>query len=166
MIEQSLIGKDQVTRNAVRPIRRMRDKLDGLGFLDYRVAPVVSTIDDLLSRIPGKGAIEGIILQEIFATAMLLADPDKTKRHGAGLLTAHSMAIELDEIVDSEVLAAPVLQAHVVATVQHKDQFSELFAGIFDDNSELEDNSTEDELEAVTTEDNDDEARSDSDYWF
>ena len=42
LIEQSLLGKDQVTRSALRPIRRMRDKLDGLGFLDYRVAPVVS----------------------------------------------------------------------------------------------------------------------------
>ena len=165
-IEQSLLGKDQVTRNAVRPIRRMRDKLDGLGFLDYRVAPVVSTIDDLLRRIPGKGAIEGNILQEIFATAMLLADPDKTKRHGAGLLTAHSMTIELDEVVDSELLAAPVIQTQVVASIQHKDQFSELFAGIFDDNSEHEDDSAEGDLEAVMTEDDDDEALSDADYWF
>ena len=56
LIEQSLLGKDQVTRSALRPIRRMRDKLDGLGFLDYRVAPVVSTIDTLLGRIPNTGA--------------------------------------------------------------------------------------------------------------
>jgi len=70
LIEQSLLGKEQVTRNALRPIRRMRDKLDGLGFLDHRVAPVVSTIDDLLARIPNKGAIEGSILQEILATAI------------------------------------------------------------------------------------------------
>ena len=165
-IEQSLIGKEQVTRNVVRPMRRMRDKLDGLSFLDYRVAPVVNTIDDLLSRIPTKGAIEGIILQEIFATALLLADPDKTKRHGAGLLTAHHVTSELDEVVDSEDLAAHVLQPHVVATVQHTNQFSELFAGIFDDTAESSEESNEGELNAVTTEDNDDEALSDSDYWF
>ena len=99
-IEQSLIGKDQVTRNALRPIKRMRDKLDGLGFLDYRVAPVVSTIDDLLTRIPDRGAIEGPILQEILATAMLLADPDKTRRHGQGLLAGHSQVVE-DELPES-----------------------------------------------------------------
>ena len=93
-IEQSLLGKDQVTRNALRPIRRMRDKLDGLGFLDYRVAPVVNTIDDLLARIPDKGAIAGGILQEILATAMLLADPDKTRRHGEGLLAAQDLPID------------------------------------------------------------------------
>ena len=80
-----------MTRNALRPIRRMRDKLDGLGFLDYRVAPVVNTIDDLLARIPDKGAIAGGILQEILATAMLLADPDKTRRHGEGLLATASL---------------------------------------------------------------------------
>jgi hypothetical protein len=96
LIEQSLLGKDQVTRNALRPIRRMRDKLDGLGFLDYRVAPVVSTIDALLARIPDKGAITGSILQEILATAMLLADPDKTRRHGEGLLAEQSHAMDDD----------------------------------------------------------------------
>jgi len=96
LIEQSLLGKDQVTRNALRPIRRMRDKLDGLSFLDYRVAPVIGTIDALLARIPGKGAITGSILQEILATAMLLADPDKTRRHGEGLLAEQSHVMEDD----------------------------------------------------------------------
>ena len=177
-IEQSLIGKEQVTRNAVRPIKRMRDKLDGLGFLDYRVAPVVSTIDGLLSRIPSKGAIEGIILQEIFATALLLADPDKTKRHGEGLLADHSRTIEMEDVVNGDEVPDALIVQQVVDAVtgiptlsinhsaQQQDQFSDLFAGIFDDHSELEDQSTERELEAVTTEDNDDEALSDSDYWF
>ena len=105
-VEQSLLGKDQVTRNALRPIRRMRDKLDGLGFLDYRVAPVVNTIDDLLARIPDKGAIAGGILQEILATAMLLADPDKTRRHGEGLLAAQDLPKA--DIVEDEAAELPV----------------------------------------------------------
>ena len=99
LIEQSLLGKDQVTRSALRPIKRIRDKLDGLGFLDYRVAPVVTTIDDLLARIPDRGAIEGSLLQEILATAMLLADPDKTRRHGEGLLTGQAV-VEEDETLE------------------------------------------------------------------
>jgi len=190
-IEQSLIGKDQVTRNAVRPIRRMRDKLDGLGFLDYRVAPVVSTIDALLQRIPGKGAIAGPILQEILATAMLLADPDKTRRHGEGLLSAHGMTMAMD--VDDAVLAVSQMQPAVLDSVaeaqnfndtrpaQNPEPFSELFKGIFDDDSELEDESAldevdgfathlkdkyeESELEAVTTEDECEES-SGPDRWF
>ena len=161
-IEQSLLGKDQVTRNALRPIRRMRDKLDGLGFLDYRVAPVVNTIDDLLARIPDKGAIAGGILQEILATAMLLADPDKTRRHGEGLLAAQDLPkadIVEDEAADLPVdeqiaeLVNPVITLETSPpvddifdvkgddSVQNPEGFSSLFDGIFDDDGEREDDS-------------------------
>ncbi|MGZ0079944.1 DUF3150 domain-containing protein [Methylomonas sp. YC3] len=151
LIEQSLLGKEQVTRNALRPIRRMRDKLDGLGFLDHRVAPVVSTIDDLLTRIPNKGAIEGSILQEILATAMLLSDPDKTRRHGEGLLVNQTPVVEetdVEEIVDPAELEPPTVPtATTVATeptpviaesVSDSHDFFDLFDGIFDDEMEPE----------------------------
>ena len=151
LIEQSLLGKEQVTRNALRPIRRMRDKLDGLGFLDHRVAPVVSTIDDLLARIPNKGAIEGSILQEILATAMLLSDPDKTRRHGEGLLVNQTPVVEetdVDEIVEhAELEPSTVATATTVApeptpviaeNVSDSPDFTDLFDGIFDDEFETE----------------------------
>ncbi|WGS85136.1 DUF3150 domain-containing protein [Methylomonas sp. UP202] len=151
LIEQSLLGKEQVTRNALRPIRRMRDKLDGLGFLDHRVAPVVSTIDDLLARIPNKGAIEGPILQEILATAMLLSDPDKTRRHGEGLLVNQTPVVEetdVDEIVEHAELEPPTVPTAtlvateptpvIVETVPDSHDFTDLFDGIFDDELEPE----------------------------
>ena len=162
LIEQSLLGKDQVTRNALRPIRRMRDKLDGLGFLDYRVAPMVNSIDDLLARIPDKGAIVGGILQEIMATAMLLADPDKTRRHGEGLLATQELPIK--DVVEDEAAELPVDEPLVIsanpamtldtslpvddvpnisvdASAQNQDGLSGLFDGIFDDVGEREDDS-------------------------
>ncbi|MDX8128127.1 DUF3150 domain-containing protein [Methylomonas sp. OY6] len=151
LVEQSLLGKEQVTRNALRPIRRMRDKLDGLGFLDHRVAPVVSTIDDLLARIPNKGAIEGPILQEILATAMLLSDPDKTRRHGEGLLVNQTPVVEetdVDETFEhAELEPSIVPTATTVATeqtpviaenVSDSPDFTDLFDGIFDDEIEAE----------------------------
>jgi len=138
LIEQSLLGKEQVTRNALRPIRRMRDKLDGLGFLDHRVAPVVSTIDDLLARIPNKGAIEGSILQEILATAMLLSDPDKTRRHGEGLLAAQPPVVD-DEVIEHAETEPPTVATTIIAeTVSDSHDFSDLFDGIFDDEIEPE----------------------------
>ncbi|OAH96743.1 hypothetical protein A1353_23925 [Methylomonas methanica] len=152
LIEQSLLGKEQVTRNALRPIRRMRDKLDSLGFLDHRVAPVVSTIDDLLARIPNKGAIEGGILQEILATAMLLSDPDKTRRHGEGLLAAQLPVVddETEEVIESAeseppaVLVVPTAPTPVIAeSAADNPDFTDLFDGIFDD--ELEADSSTDE---------------------
>jgi len=153
LIEQSLLGKEQVTRNALRPIRRMRDKLDGLGFLDHRVAPVVSTIDDLLARIPNKGAIEGSILQEILATAMLLSDPDKTRRHGEGLLATQLPVVdeteEVIEYAESEppaVLVVPTEPTPVIAeTAADSPDFTDLFDGIFDDELEPESASASDD---------------------
>ncbi len=148
LIEQSLLGKEQVTRNALRPIRRMRDKLDGLGFLDHRVAPVVSTIDDLLARIPNKGAIEGSILQEILATAMLLSDPDKTRRHGEGLLGTQPSVVEeadVDEIIEhvepgTPAATVPVIKTAltpvIAETVPDSTDYNDLFDGIFDDELE------------------------------
>ncbi|OAI06179.1 DUF3150 domain-containing protein [Methylomonas methanica] len=140
LIEQSLLGKEQVTRSALRPIRRMRDKLDGLGFLDYRVAPVVSTIDDLLARIPTKGAIEGSILQEILATAMLLSDPDKTRRHGEGLLVNQTPVVEETGVDETFELEPPTVLATTVITETNSDSpdFTDLFDGIFDDELEAE----------------------------
>jgi len=87
LIDRSLLGKDELTRNALRPFIRIRDKLDGLGFLDRRVQPVVETIDRLLARCPKKGPITGSFLSEVMSHAFLLSDPEKTKLHGAGLMS-------------------------------------------------------------------------------
>ena len=162
LIEQSLLGKEQVTRNALRPIRRMRDKLDGLGFLDHRVAPVVSTIDDLLARIPTKGAIEGSILQEILATAMLLSDPVKTRRHGEGLLASQPLIVEevdIDETIDHSEFEPPIVSTAtlvateptpvIVETVPDSHDFTDLFDGIFDDELEPESSADDWALEVL-----------------
>jgi hypothetical protein len=80
-----------VTRKALNPFKRIRDKLDGLAFLDHRAHPVVETLDDLLSRAPKTGALDGRYLNEMIATALLLSDPDKIKRHGEGLLDVEDL---------------------------------------------------------------------------
>ena len=179
-IEQSLIGKDQVTRNALRPIKRMRDKLDGLGFLDYRVEPVVSTIDDLLSRIPSKGAIEGSILQEIFATAMLLADPIKTRQHGQGLLAAQGMSkADVVDADDDEMDEISVTQQAFIGSddelqnPRNNDQFfvhsADLFDGIFDDAVDLEDTVDDKSIDvtiALAMTEEETETTADNDYWL
>ncbi|QSA98054.1 DUF3150 domain-containing protein [Methylococcus sp. EFPC2] len=85
LVEHSLLGRQSVTRKALSPFKRIRDKLDGLAFLDHRVSPVVQSIDALLSRVPKVGALDGVYLQEVFAFALLLSDPEKIKRHGEGL---------------------------------------------------------------------------------
>ncbi len=91
LVEHSLLGRPSVTRKALSPLKRMRDKLDGLAFLDHRVQPVVATLDELLSRAPKTGALDGRYLNEMIATALLLSDPEKIKRHGQGLLQVENL---------------------------------------------------------------------------
>ena len=45
---------------------------DGLAFLDHRVNRAVQTLDEILSRVPKTGPLEGAYLQEVFALALLL----------------------------------------------------------------------------------------------
>ena len=165
-------------------IKRMRDKLDGLGFLDYRVAPVVSMIDDLLMRIPTKGAIEGPILQEILATAMLLADSDKTRRHGEGLLVGQGRVVE-DDLPESALEPSNLIGlsdndidvAYQVETELSNPSIplaSNLFDGIFDEDDQAgfqseSESELERDSELVTTEDDDEDQGHegpDADYWF
>jgi len=58
----------------------MRDELDGLAFLDHRVNRVVQTLDEILSRVPKTGPLEGAYLQEVFPLALLLSDSKKLGR--------------------------------------------------------------------------------------
>lgn len=96
LVESSLLGRQAVTRKALSPFKRIRDKLNGLAFLDHRVHPVVATLDDLLARIPKTGALDGSYLSEMIATALLLSDPDKIKRHGEGLTQIPELSLPMN----------------------------------------------------------------------
>ena len=52
IIDRSFVGKDTVTGRVLKAFRRMRDKLDSLGFLDFRCMPVVDEIDSVLDSLP------------------------------------------------------------------------------------------------------------------
>jgi hypothetical protein len=104
-----------------------------------------------LARIPTKGTIEGSILQAILATAMLLSDPDKTRRHGEGLLVHQTPVVEetdVDEIVDHAELEPPTVLIGTTVTAEptpviaesdaDSPDFTDLFDGIFDDELEAE----------------------------
>ena len=86
IIDRSFVGKDIVTGRVLKAFRRMRDKLDSLGFLDFRCMPVVDEIDSVLDSLPKSGPYNGVVFHNLFRLGMLLSDPEKIKRHGSGLL--------------------------------------------------------------------------------
>jgi hypothetical protein len=93
LIDRSFVGKDTVTGRSLNAFRRMRDKLDSLGFLDHRCMPVVDKIDAVLDALPKQGPYNGVAFNSLFTLGLLLSDPDKIKRHGSGLLQMESISV-------------------------------------------------------------------------
>ena len=102
IIDRSFVGKDTVTGRVLKAFRRMRDKLDSLGFLDFRCMPVVDEIDSVLDSLPQTGPYNGVVFHNLFRLGMLLSDPEKIKRHGSGLLQPGLDPEPEDEVLDDD----------------------------------------------------------------
>lgn len=76
LIDESLGGKDGVTRKAFRPLLAMADKLDGFKFIDTRVGALADMIRHVISVMPGEGRIEGADLRNLLGLATILCNPD------------------------------------------------------------------------------------------
>jgi len=58
--EATFIGRQEVNRKALRPILAIKEKLQGLSFLDPEtVSETISTIDEVIGKLPKKGPITG-----------------------------------------------------------------------------------------------------------
>ncbi len=86
-LESSFAGRKKLHRKSLATFARIREKLACLSFLDSRIAPIVSTLDDWNRRLPETGAIEGPIFNEGMGLALLLSDSKRLARHGAGQLS-------------------------------------------------------------------------------
>lgn len=110
LFERSVAGRQQISQRALNPLRRMRDKLDGLSFLDHRVQPTVTAMDDLFVRLPRTGPITGALFHELMATILILADPDKMKRHGEGQLDIrHVLPTQPEGLSDPMAIPEPAI---------------------------------------------------------
>lgn len=63
--KRSYEGVDSVTQKALRPIRTMREKLDGFLFMDPSIEGIVKHIDIVLAALPKTGKIEGVDLASV-----------------------------------------------------------------------------------------------------
>lgn len=112
LYEQSFAGSAGSDRKASRkslgPIRRMREKLAGLGFLDSAVAPMVKTIDALFAAVPKTGPLEDALYDQALSIVLILSDPDKVRRHATAGLNAAGIPARQDaeEELDLEVEVA------------------------------------------------------------
>ncbi|MCP5197444.1 MAG: DUF3150 domain-containing protein [Gammaproteobacteria bacterium] len=75
-LEKSFQGKRTVTRRALSPLASIRDKLEGLTFLDGRFRAIVGEIDRLLAQVPKQGPIANGVLAALTQFLSLAAQPD------------------------------------------------------------------------------------------
>ncbi len=104
-VRESIEGRsaaDGVTQKALRPIRRMRDKLDGLAFLDSRVRPMVDAIDTTLETLPKTGKIQNRDFVALWALAQAMSDSDRlaSLQHGLQYATDPMFASAAMTVVD------------------------------------------------------------------
>jgi len=75
-LERSYQGKTEVTRRALSPLAAIRDKLEGLSFMDSRFRVVVQEISRLLAGCPARQPITGPRLTALRQFLCLAAQPD------------------------------------------------------------------------------------------
>ncbi|MEZ5577760.1 MAG: DUF3150 domain-containing protein [Candidatus Competibacteraceae bacterium] len=75
-LERSFQGKTAVTRRALSPLASIRDKLEGLTFLDSRFQAIVGEIDRRVSQVPTQGPIANGVLAGLTQFLSLAAQPD------------------------------------------------------------------------------------------
>ncbi len=90
-LDRSFTGKDGLSQRALSTFRRIREKLGCLAFVDYRVQPVLDSLEDWLARVPTKGSIAGALFNEGFGLMLLVSDPQRMSDHGAGILALQEL---------------------------------------------------------------------------
>lgn len=79
-------GKTEVTRKALSPLKTMHNKLQGLTFVEPRIAPVAELLETAFLSIPKRGAITGNTLIMLQGLVMLLQHPQTLLEHGQMIL--------------------------------------------------------------------------------
>lgn len=74
--ENSLKGRTTVTQRALRPLRAMRDKLEGLSFVDPRASRLAGYIESILDKMPKTGPLDETSTAILAGLSLTLARGD------------------------------------------------------------------------------------------
>ena len=103
LFDQTFSGKKKVSRKAIRPILKLRDKLHSLSFVDQGIAPVVQRLDAGLMQIPKQGSLEGEALTQLMERVLLLCSVEQMQRCAEGLaVIKEPVATEPVKMQDSD----------------------------------------------------------------
>jgi hypothetical protein len=104
---KSFLGKPDITRKALSPLKTIQQKLNDLSFIEPKVAPVAALIESALDKIPARGKIEGTQLLMIQGLVSLLSDTSALLAYAQEILEGRSK----DAILDLITLSPPAATA-------------------------------------------------------
>lgn len=82
LYQRSLLGKERATVRSLSALQTMRKKLNGMGFLDNRIRPLVEMIDKVISEMPATGNINGVQFATLLGITNILSNKDMMKEYG------------------------------------------------------------------------------------
>jgi hypothetical protein len=115
--EKSFIGKPRVTQKALHQVRGLRNKMEGLSFLNQDdIDPIVKSVDETLNLLPQEGWIEGMHLSLLTSVILKMTNPDQMLEHAkliaAGKSTAEALGINISND-DALLVVQPAAQQTV-----------------------------------------------------
>jgi len=97
--KRSFMGKSMITRKALSPLKNIQQKLNDLSFIEPKVAPVVSLIENAIARIPGRGAIQGPDLLMLQGLLTMISAPASMALYGQEVIESRTNeSIVLDSL--------------------------------------------------------------------
>lgn len=79
LYKDSFQGRSEVTARCFGVLKRIREKLDGLTFLDNSLRPIVQMIDSTLRAIPPSGPYRGEAFYRLQSLILILADAQRIR---------------------------------------------------------------------------------------
>ena len=106
-LQKSYLGRNDITRKALSPLKSMQQKLTDLSFIEPRAAPVATLIGSAIDRIPARGQIDGTQLLMLQGLVGLLSDTNALVAYAQEILDGRSHDAILDLITQS----SPIITA-------------------------------------------------------
>lgn len=105
-VTKTLKGKMSVSARSFNFLAGIREKLDGLSFVDFRIKPVIDRLDATMSALPKTGEVSGHHMNAAIGILEVLAEPDRVRTFAESILNNGQADVATDEI-ESEVSTIP-----------------------------------------------------------
>ena len=79
LYKESFQGREEVTARCFGALKRIREKLDGLSFLDSSLRPIVQMIDSTFQALPPSGPYKGEPFYRLQGLVLILADASRIR---------------------------------------------------------------------------------------